>query len=412
MRYLPTVLRHRDPARAGLLALRTTAAAAMLLGTMTVGLNAAGAPAEEDAGTYESPTFGYTLEWDADRWSVEADTEAGADYPRDLLQLRDVDGTTALFVEASEEDWSSTDDCVAGLFAEIQLDPADGQAVEDENGDPFEVSEDDRSLAAYVFPIEVDGDTQDQVRLVECRADPDSDLIVGFTAYSGIVDAYPEDGYPLVGDIADSLSFAGGATPEASQRGSGRSTPEASRRASASPEASRRGSGRSTPEASASPEANAGVDGNAYVSPTYGYQLEWDEDVWTVEDESSRDDVDSLTLSSDLLVANVVGYQGDGDTRSCVDAYVSVLDDRGDGNAAIATDPDSGDELVFPNDDGSQIEALYIYGMDGENYASRVTCVALADDNILAIEFTAPGADVVSDDASTQISDLLDTIVL
>ncbi len=80
-----------------------------------------------------------------------------ADNPGDLLVLADVDGTTALFVEASDQDWSDTGDCVETLFEEIGLDIADGEAIEDEDehGEPFETSEDDRSLRAYVFPIEV-----------------------------------------------------------------------------------------------------------------------------------------------------------------------------------------------------------------------------------------------------------------
>lgn len=61
-------------------------------------------------------------------------------------------------------------DCVKTLFEEIGLDIADGEATEDEDehGEPFETSEDDRSLAASIFPIEVaDGDTRGQVRLIE-----------------------------------------------------------------------------------------------------------------------------------------------------------------------------------------------------------------------------------------------------
>ena len=389
MRHIATALRHRGPARAGLLTLRATAAAAVLLGTMTVGLTAAGAQADEDAGSYESPTFGYTLEWDAESWSVEADTEASDDYPRDLLRLSDADGTTALFVEASEEDWSDTDDCVAGLFDEIQLDPADGEAVEDENGDPFEVSEDDRSLAAYIFPIEIDGgDTQDQVRLVECRADPDSDLIVGFTGYSGIVDAYAEDGYPLVEEIADSLSFVGDATPKASRRGGGAETPEASTR----------------------PSSETGIDGNAYLSPTYGYQLEWDEDVWTVEDEASEDDVDSLTLSSDLLVANITGYNsGDGDTATCLENVVDVLNDRGAGDAEILIG-DDGDPIGAADDTDMAAQRLISYSVDGDPFGSFVTCVSLDDERVLAVEFTAAPEDLLSEEATGQISDVLDTL--
>ncbi len=71
MRHHRSALRRVGPTRAGLFALRATAAVAMPLGTMTAGLTGAGAQANEDAGRYESPSYGYTPEWDADHWTVE-----------------------------------------------------------------------------------------------------------------------------------------------------------------------------------------------------------------------------------------------------------------------------------------------------------------------------------------------------
>ncbi len=426
MRFRPG-LRHRGPARAGVFALRTTAAAAMLLGTMTVGINAAGAQADEDAGTYESPTFGYTLEWDADLWSVELDDEASDDYPRDLLQLEDADGTTALFIEASEEDWSDTDACVEGLFEEIGIDPADGEAVEDEDGEVFEVSDDDRSLAAYIFEIELeDGETQDQVRLIECRADTDSDLIVGFTVLSGIVDDYAGTGYPMVEEIADSLAFAGGggsddddATAEASdeddatEEASDDATAEASDDEDATEEANDEDATEEATEEASDDDAggDTGVDGSSYVSPTYAYSLSWDEDVWTVEDESSEDEVDSLTLESDLLTMYLVGYNsGDGDPETCLDNYLTVLDDRGDGDAEIVVGDEG--ELIFPSEDGMSLSAYLFYSVDGESFASYVTCITLDDESVMGVEFTGAPDVLAEDAASEQINGIFEDLFL
>lgn len=395
------------PARAGLTALRATAAAAMLFGSLTVGLGAAGAQADEDEGTYESPTYGYTLAWDAEGWTVEQDAAQGdvsdatdAEFGRDFLQLNDVDGTTVLFVEGAEDEFDDVDACVETVLPELGIDPADGEAIEDEDGEPFASGDDTRARAGYILAVELDnGDTEDRVYGVECVADEDSDVIVAFSFISGIVDGYVENGYPLVEDIVGSLAFAGGsdedATPESSSRGGGpdEDTPEAS-------DDSGNGGGGS---------GTGGVDGNAYVSPTYGFALEWDEDVWEIGGESSEDGLDQLSLTSDTMIANVTGYGGESDPADCIDTYVGVIGDRSGSDAMIAEDPDSGDLFLFPSDDGTSVEAVIIYAVDGDGWASRVTCQEM-EDGMLVVEFTGPGTVVVEDASSDLISDLLGSV--
>lgn len=349
----------------------------------------AGPGADEDAGTYTSPTFGYSLEWDADAYMVENDQTVDTyQLGRDFLQLNNTDTSSILFVEGDDDSWSDTDDCVATLLDEVEVDPDDGELLDDANGDPFEISDDERSAAAYLVTVTLDdGDESDEIVMVDCRLDPNSDVIVGFTNRSGFVDSYIEDDYPAVEEILDSLAFGG----------TGDGTPEAS------------DDEQPSDDAEPSDEAEVGVDGSTYISPTYFYMLSWDEEIWTVEDESSEDEVDALTLSSDLLTMNLVGYNsGDGDPETCLDNYLTVLDDRGDGDAEIVTDPDTGDELVFPSDDGDSLDALLIYSVDGENFASLVTCISLDDESIVGLEFTAPGVDVVSDDATDQIDGIFD----
>ncbi len=123
-----------------------------------------------------------------------------------------------LSVQASEEDWSDTDECVSGLFEEIRLDPAVGEAVEDANGEPFEISEDGHAAAAYIFPIEVDGDTQDQLRLVECVDDEpyaslftcvslDDENILGVEFTAPGVETTTDEASARIGDLLDMLAF-------------------------------------------------------------------------------------------------------------------------------------------------------------------------------------------------------------
>lgn len=379
--------------------------------------------ADQAAGTYTSPNFGYTLAWNPDDWDV--DQELPNSGGRDRLDLFGAGSPYIIYIEGSDE-WSNPDDCVATLSGEVSdFNPDNADPVLDANDDPFVISGDDRSLAAYLNTSR-SGDT---IALFECRADPDSDLIVAFSFLSGDTNNFVENVYPDFADVADSLTFegfgSGNATPVASRRAETDATPEASRSAntdatpevSPSPRPSR--SARPSPSDDATPEASrrgstgdTGVIGDGYISPTYGYQLSWDGDVWTVEDESSADDVDALTLSSDLLTLNVTGYNsGDGATDTCFDNVVTVLNDRGDGNAEILNG-DDGNPIGASDDTDTSGQRFVAYSVDGTQFGSLVTCVSLDSENVLALEFTAVPDDLLSDDATTQISDIFDTLSL
>jgi eukaryotic-like serine/threonine-protein kinase len=113
-----------------------------------------------------------------------------------------------------------------------------------------------------------------------------------------------------------------------------------------------------------------GVDGNTYVSPTYGYELEWDEDVWRVEDEAS-DERDFLMLFAvdETSLVYVEGYEAyDGDPEECLEGSAEEIlgqdgvsddepleDEDGD---AIAGDEDgvffAAYSYVQETDDGTQ----------------------------------------------------------
>ena len=136
--------------RTGLAALRGLTTATMLFGSVAVGISSASAQADEDEGTYESPTFGYTLEWNADDWTVEDESEADNNGGRDFLYLFDQDATTQLYAEGSEDSWDDPEDCVSTLLDELNVDPDDGEVVEDADGEDIETSDDDRAAAAYL----------------------------------------------------------------------------------------------------------------------------------------------------------------------------------------------------------------------------------------------------------------------
>src|SRR5688500_14406430 len=75
--------------------------------------------------------------------------------------------------------------------------------------------------------------------------------------------------------------------------------------------------------------AKAGVDGNAYENPTFGWTISWDE-TWVVEAEDETDDGDLLELTDNLSFVYFESYEGyDGDPEACIDdeqEYLSSLD--------------------------------------------------------------------------------------
>lgn len=103
--------------------------------------------------------------------------------------------------------------------------------------------------------------------------------------------------------------------------------------------------------------AQEGVDGDVYVSPTFGYSLAWDGDIWGVAEEFSEDGYDLLTLESDgaaLYVEGVYFYQGDPD--ECLSGEVlRVADESGLDDLAPLEDVD-GAEMVGDGDG-------YVYGL-------------------------------------------------
>ncbi|HEV2528916.1 MAG TPA: hypothetical protein VGT61_10770 [Thermomicrobiales bacterium] len=391
--------------RSALTTFRGLTAAAVLFGSVAVGLSSAAAQSDEDEGTYESPTFGYILEWDAETWTVEAEVAADENDGRDLLYLLDTDATTQFYVEGSEDSWSDADDCVATLFQELNVDPEDGEVVEDADGEPIETSDDNRAAAAYVFPPDANG-TQDEEEPVDadlvvfgfCYADPDSDLVVGFSGRSILSDDWGTDGYDLVKPIMESLPFAG------SDSGSSRDD-------DSTPEPDNRGGNTDDDE---TPEADTGgiVEDGLYVSPTYGFELAFDDATWSVTDAVSEDEVDMLLLTTSFesetgdelgAAVTVMGFNDAGGPAACLDGYIDILDSKGDGNAEYVLNAD-GEPLVNEIEPDQLYSAYYFFSQDGDQYASYVVCASLGGDDLLTIEFTST-PDGLADETAIELSD-------
>ena len=377
--------------------------------------NTPGPDTDIDAGTYVAPTYDYELSWDTDDWEFffqidQPDYADQSGVDRDALGLQTLDADIILYVEGSDESWDDTESCVAELFEEIQADIDNGELLDDEDGDPFEVVGDDRSASLYLADVTFgDGSTEELAVLVECILDEDSGVMIGTTALSSLQDDFIDDGYSRVTDVIESIDFPGaGSSDDEDASPSSRSSRDDDEE-DASPSSRSSRDDDEEPSARSDSGASTGVDGDTYTSEDYGFEVVFDEDVWEVTDESSDRNGDQVVLESSLQTTTITGFALDDGTDGCVDYYLDLLDDRFADGSEILTDSDTGEEFVEEYRDGSV--SIYYLSFDGNTaYGSFVVCVPLDGDDVLGMEFTALAEDLVTDDAVDERGDLLDGV--
>ena len=400
---------------------RLIAVMVMLLGMLSAG-SSASAQSDEDAGSYVSPTFGYTLAWDPDAWTVEDEREPTGQSTRDFLRLAtndaDRDGlvTGIVFIEGTDQDWSDPDDCVRTLAREIDVRPSRDEPIEDpDTGEPFAISGPDRSAAAYIRVFEDDGgEESEQGAMFECRADPASDLIVAFTNVSAYTTTYFDDAYPAFAALIDGLTLPGG---EADGPGKGDGAEQGGNgNGGGKPGPDGNGAGPSDagpdPDQSAGPAASdeptpASDDPTAFTADEFGVALSWNPAVWAFEGEERGEGYAAVRLSSELLTTAFVPYvSGDGSVTTCLDNYVAILNERGAGTAAIVVRPD-GQQDITTSEDGTELAAYVAYTDKDVLFQSQIRCTSLSATDVLAVEFTGPAADLRGGEATDQIDGLL-----
>lgn len=328
-----------------------------------------GAGAGVDGNTYTSPTFGYTVEWDEDDWTVDDETEGVPG--RDTLILDYNDGGF-LYVEGYEDFDGDPAECLDASSSEfLENDQVDeSMPLEDDDGEPVEGEEDGVAFAAYT--LTTGGDELNAY--FDCRTLVEDEAVLAFSLVAP-PQVY-DDALAAVEDIADSLQLEGAdateddATPRADEE---EETPAADEE-DATPAAG--GEDEETPEA----DDAAGVDGNAYVSPTYGYELTWDADVWEVVEATSEDDLDTLVLTDGTAEATLTGVEDfEGDAEACFEGAEETIADRdGVEDVAVAED-DDGDPVRDASADGSNVYGVYLYTLDGEDTAEYVDCFTLEE---------------------------------
>jgi outer membrane protein assembly factor BamB len=138
--------------------------------------------------------------------------------------------------------------------------------------------------------------------------------------------------------------------------------------------------------------AQDNVDGNIYISPNFGYELEWDEDVWEVDDEqSNRRDFLSLVETDGTSLVYVEGYEEyNGDPEDCLaGSSDEILNLDGVSDAKLLED-ENGDAVE--GDDNGVFFVGYSFVLDTDNgpqdEAGYFTCQTLVEgEAVLAFSF-------------------------
>ncbi len=344
-----------------------------------------------DDDTYTSPSFGYSLEWDADEWTA---TAATSEDDVDTLVLEN--DVTVLTLVGTEEFGENLDRCVrtARQTIEDQDGIADVTPVEDAEGNPIEIDEDLRAGAVYTIVSE-DEDAPEQVAQIECRVAVEGEAVIQITQITPASDF--NDQIDPVSEILDSIAVEGDDEEEETP------TPEDD----AEP----------TPDGEEDEEAESAVDGNTYVSPNFGYSLEWDEDVWTFDDsagdsENSEPGFDTLFLESDNSGLAVIGAEFP-DAETCVTEFAAFLRTEGDVDNWAPFEDEDGEQIEGERDGGYFAAFTLTVSQQGQEfeliYYFECRPVVEGESVVLFFMTTSPAA---YEDATEELDDLLESLTI
>ena len=252
---------------------------------VAAGLAARSATAQDDgaglidATSYESPQFGYALTWD-ESWTARERDVTSNEGGFDTITIRHDTGSVRVSGRA--------DDYPAIEFLNDTVDLIEANA---------DVSETVReSLDGEVPFVELTADRDHLI--VEAYTLPDSDAVVVLmlraqerdfeAALAAARESVTLDGTPVLqGGDGGSPTVAAGETPEGDE---------------------------GTPETATPGATNEGIDGETYTSPTYGYRLTWDANIWEAESRTRDDGYNELRLespSATLAIWSGPYYAGD-----------------------------------------------------------------------------------------------------
>jgi hypothetical protein len=276
-----------------------------------------------DGDAYQSPTYGYTLEWDPDVWEA---TTADSEDEGDTLVL--TSRRSNLYFWAGTGYYPDPNDCLEDMADFMSTDEGvdDWEPLEDGDGEPVAGKRRGRAWAAFTLTYTTeDGDEYENANYIECRTLDEGEatlVIIHITSQ----DAY-EDEAEAVAEVLDTIELA---DDEDDRDSRGRNGSDRDRDRDEDEDEDDR--------------AEADAARETYVNPTWGYTVTWDPEVWMIFSGPTEDDGGdflSLTMigSNDFFpMVAVAGFAGyDGDPEACLAGAVADADEDNE-NPLVSVD--------------------------------------------------------------------------
>lgn len=335
-----------------------------------------------DGDTYTSPTYGYSLAWDANIW--EAESRVGEDG---YNELRLESPSASLFIWSGVFYEGDPATCLQGesdYFESGDPSVSDWRPAEDADGNPIAGETSNASYGVftltYTDPETEDAEPVELVDYIECRS-----LVEGEAVLVIFATTTPErynDSIEDVLRITNAIELAGEETATPAPATPAAATPDAEIPETSTPDA---GTPAGTPEGTpigtpaGTPEDLTGLDGSTFTSPSFGFSLEIPS-AWSVEDEIITEDEELLVLNNGTsLITLQATSQYSGDLEGCV-AY--AREQAADDPTFADLEPDvtgSGEPFEGSNADAAYANFTYT-GADDETYAHFISCRAIVED--------------------------------
>ncbi|HYH12311.1 MAG TPA: hypothetical protein VD789_08165, partial [Thermomicrobiales bacterium] len=371
---------------------RSIMVAAMLVASLAV-LVPPGASAQNDRGlidetSYQSPQFGYSVTW-TDPWETRDRDVITNPGGFDTITLRSIDGTVR--ISGRSDDYNP----LTFLQDTIAIQIASGGEVinQDTTGavPTAELLIGRDKMRIDVISIPEAG----AVVLISLRADElDYDAVLASSRGSIQVNGSPVFDASARAETPTATETAATETPTATETATVESTQEV---------------------------LGAGIEGDRYTSPNFGFSISWDPSVWSVpaDAEYSEPDFDLLRLESPTGPIVVMGWNAyGGDPASCLVGEQTYYSDpeAGISEWQVAVDAD-GNELtgesetnawgvftnVYINPDNPEAEPI--------NYVDYLECVSLGDGESVVIFHSYAVRDEYNDHIGNVLS-LIETLEL
>lgn len=321
-------------------------------------------------GSYTSENFGFTVTWDESIWeggkAKQSDgVELSSELSYGLIQPVDYDGDPA--------------DCVADSVTSI----SGGADVFDFGKAPRRMTRPETAADAEgeLFTY-VNANDSEIAMYIECRALGVDGVLLQAVLIT-MVDNY-DDAVETWSDLLSDIEVEG--AKDSRGRGDDSGTKS-------------NGSKKNNDKSS---RVKAGIDGNIYYAPDYGFSSTWDEDFWSVRELEADEEMGTgIEVQTEYTIGWVtVGDELTGDFETCADDFADGISQY----PMFTKFRKASRKLALPETDRDAVGSLYTFTQEvesGDTYkmVGYFECRMLADEDLgVATVFLATTQDTYEDE--------------